>query len=92
MYRALRNETRGWRRVSSTARPLPYSTYATRLAYDGRMAYDLVKGSLFVFGFVPEEISDKFAKGREKLVLPQLLKEKADKLSTSQMKFIFRFV
>ncbi|KAF1976642.1 hypothetical protein BU23DRAFT_31269 [Bimuria novae-zelandiae CBS 107.79] len=62
------------------------------LAYDGRMAYDLVKGSLFVFGFVPEEISDKFAKGREKLVLPQSLKDKADELSTSRTKFIFRLV
>jgi hypothetical protein len=60
--------------------------------YDGRIAYDLLKGSLFVFGFVPEEISDKFAKGREKLVLPLSLKEKADELSTSRVKFIFRFM
>ena len=55
------------------------------------MAYDLLKGSLLVFGFVPEEISDKFVKGREKLVLPVSLKKKAEDLSTERIKFIFRF-
>jgi len=55
------------------------------------MAYDLLQGSLFAFGFVPGEISDRFAKGRENLVLPLSLKEKADELSTERIKFIFHF-
>jgi len=55
------------------------------------MAYDLLKGSLFVFGFVPEEISDKLSKGKEKLVLPSRLKEEADKLSTERIRFVFHF-